>query len=164
MNRFLLFIFLIFPALGHSQAFEDSLYIYNIYKDELSSLEHTHDYMTWAIREATDDSLTAPAFERLKKINGMPYLPTIIRNKESVGTAYQYPKPSGMIAKNIEVDSNKIKFSVIVWQTKFITNNKGKTRIPYIERVYFGFDDIPKFVEKLSPVTWEKLRNTKVDN
>lgn len=146
------------PGPVNTPLHDDSLLIYQLYREEILILDNSTDYGEWNKKARFTDSVAAPAFKRLKEINGVPYLPVKIKNKEGFGIAYYYPDPRNVKAVHLEIDHTQIAFSVIIWQTKFIVDEKNMTRIPYIERVYYGKDGAPKYIEKLSPVTWEKYR------
>lgn len=142
------------------QPYRDSLFIYNIYKDEVDTLAKAHDYLAWRQREYIDAAMTEKAFERLAQFNGVPYEPVEVLNREGFGTAYRYPKPSDpeAVKGDADIDSSGIKFSVTLPQTRFITDLNGMTRIPFIIRVYFDQNGEQRYVELLDPSTCELLK------
>ncbi|MFI5140191.1 MAG: hypothetical protein ACHQIM_20390 [Sphingobacteriales bacterium] len=153
----LLLLTLAVSADSPSQLHEDSVLIYNTYKDEIDSLLKAESYMAWAIKQGNDDSITAAAFKRLKEHNHIPYAPVKMQNREGYGVGYLYPNPANPEPGLIEIDSATSKFSIVAIQTKFITDGKGKTRKPYIERVYYGPGGEIRYVERLNPITWQRL-------
>jgi hypothetical protein len=142
---------------GRFQAYRDSLFVYNTYNGELEALANTTNYLVWHEREYIDAVMTEKAFARLEQFNGAPYEPSETLNKEGLGTAFQYPKPGAMNAE-ADIDRSGIKFSVLLPQTRFITDLNGMTRVPFIIRVYFGPNGDQKYVELLDPSTCEVLK------
>jgi hypothetical protein len=154
-------LFLLLPLSNESpreQLHKDSVLIYKTYQNEIAFLSSVTNYQDWYDRENHDDSMTACAFKRLKEFNGLRYYPVKMQNREGMGVAYEYPDPDNVEASPIIFDNSEIKFSILGTQTKFITDSKNKTRIPYFERIYFGTNYEPKYIEKLDPLTLEKFR------
>ena len=154
-------LFLLLPLNTESardRLHSDSLLIYRTYQNEIAVLNSATSYQEWYDRENRDDSLTACAFKRLKDYNGLRYYPVKMHNREGMGVAYEYPNPDNPEAVPMEIDNSEIKFSILGTQTKFITDSKNKTRIPYFERIYFGTNYEPRYIEKLDPLTLEKFR------
>jgi hypothetical protein len=140
------------------EACRDSLFIYNTYKNEIEALAGNTNYQVWRQTQCKDALMTEKAFERLERLNGAPYEPVETLNKESLGTAYRYPKPAAAFDGHEDINRTDIKFSVMLTQTRFITDINGMTRVPYIIRAYFGTNGEEKYIELLDPYTCEVMK------
>jgi hypothetical protein len=140
------------------EACRDSLFVYNTYKNQVETLANTTNYQAWRQTEYIDALMTEKAFERLERLNGVPYEPVETLNKEGLGTAYKYPKPTGAVDNYADIDRTDIKFSIMLPQTRFITDINGMTRVPFIIRAYFGTNGEEKYMELLDPYTCEALK------
>jgi hypothetical protein len=133
---------------------QDSLLIYQTYKDEIAFMEsaaNDKDALRWYARSGQDDSITNCAKLRLKKWNHETYKPAVARDREGYGTAYSYPEPGG---------PKRSAYSITDTQIKFMTRKDGKTETPYVQRTYFsGQGEVIK-VERIDPLTvdWEVSR------
>jgi hypothetical protein len=132
---------------------QDSLFIYQIYRDEIAFLDsaaQNSNPQSWYQRSDLDDSLTNCAKLRLKKWNHTTYEAIDEKDLEGYGTAYLFPSPG----------EQKARYSIIDRQIKFTTRKDGKTETPYVERIYFSNQGEVLNVVRLDPVTvdWDESR------
>ncbi len=163
MWSYLLFL-LLGPSveLSNEQAYQDSLFIYNTYKDNIQTLRETNDPNYWYRLEDTLSFSTACSFRRLTLYNKTSYKPVLVYDKRDFGIAPYYPAPSGIVSQIPDVSVNTdvlhayrtTAYSVIGQETKFIADKNGKTIMPYIERVYYDVDNNIIKIVKLNPVTY----------
>jgi hypothetical protein len=186
MIQYLCLLLLSTSEYGPSQAHQDSLFLYNSYKESAKMLENTTKpgqvYMV-------DDKLaqaTAAALLRLSTFNNQTYEAEKEYNKEGVGVAFDYPRPSAFIESVPKVSPNMlsqpkqpdrqayaaklsapstdphetrpIAFKVLDNQTHFIVKN-GKTTTPYVLMNYYAKGRILVKTEKLNPVTFEPIQS-----
>lgn len=163
MKCLILFIFLIIffkTTFSQYNPGKDSLFIYNIYKDEIQLIKNdsTWSHIHCKIIENYADSITERAKIRLERYNHHIYLPVkkyIVEG--SYNEAYLFPEPSFIynhdsITTSLEYNSedNSFYFSIIYPQTRFICKKDGKTLIPYVEQIFYN--------DKLKPILRKKLR------
>ncbi|MBK8659950.1 MAG: hypothetical protein IPN22_14055 [Bacteroidetes bacterium] len=87
-----------------------------------------------------------------KRLNAIKIKPTGVMQGGELPDVYIYAKPSTVVAFKV------LKRFVVVGQTiKFSVSNDGKTKTPYIEKVYYIQDaqnrPVIDSIEKLDPVT-----------
>lgn len=154
MLKFLLL--LLTPAASKAQAQQDSLLIYNAYKSNIEILVQEKDYQRWSLLQDSLDRATACAFRRLSLYNKEEYKPSRNYEREGFGEAYYFPAPTGLHETvSLPVSHGAPAFSIVSHQTKFITRDDGKTRIPYIERLYFDGAHRLMKVEKIDPAKFD---------
>jgi hypothetical protein len=155
MLQFLLL--LLTPACSKAQASQDSFLIYNAYKSNIETLIHARDYQKWYKLQDSLDLVTACAFRRLSIYNKGAYKPVRNHNREGFGEAYYYPAPSRMpkTIPNASTEPKASVYTIVDSQTKFITKDDGKTKIPYIERLHFDEDHHLLKVDKIDPAKFE---------
>ena len=172
-----MFHFLVILLLGHSpeaaamQSYEDSVIVYNAYKDNIKTLKETSDMHKWYRLEDTLSVRTACSLRRLRLYNHAEYKPVIIYEKKGMGIAPFYPAPSGTSynTPNSNVNAATLSlyrataYSVIGQETRFIVNEKGRSIIPYVERVYFDVNHNLIKIVKLNPITFLPLVPRKQD-
>lgn len=151
ITLFCILSLILVPDTGRSYSLtdrqRDTLLIYNRYRDNISFLQKCTVYEDWYKKyiEIESDNDIVCAKLRLKKYNNSKSYPPIrIYDKEGFGTAFEYP--------NLDIDTIP-SFSIIDLQTKFIINQRtGRTKIPYIEVLYFSDRRRLIKVQKLDPV------------
>jgi hypothetical protein len=146
---------------------EDSVFIYNLYKDNIATLQKIKDSNQWHLLQDSLDAQTSCALRRLRLHNKQQYKPAKYFDRRGFGEAYYYPKPGDAsgehtftLAESGERTFSTPKseggtFSVILQQTKFMLDDTGKTKVPYIERLYFDDDNKLLKIEKLDPAKFE---------
>ena len=148
---------------------QDSLLIYETYKNEIEyiKIDTSPSHINCSIIELSHDSITVCARVRLYKFNKKIYKPIEVYNAEGAyGQALRYPKPSLMSysdTSNIRqqeriIDTSIFSYSIIYPTTKFIVKDDGKTKIPYVDEIYYNFLNIPILVKKLDPYTLKELK------
>jgi hypothetical protein len=156
MLQFLLL--LLTPACSGAQASQDSFLIYNAYKSNIETLKHATDYQQWYKLQDSLDLVTACAFRRLGIYNKSAYKPVRNHNREGFGEAFYYPAPSRMSKFVPAASSDAPKasaYTIVDNQTKFITKDDGKTKIPYIERLHFDEDHHLLKIDKIDPAKFD---------
>ena len=107
-------------------------------------------------------------YKRLDSIKIKPYghlsageMPTIyLYAKPKVVVIYKIPCFSKQSKTSHIVNGQSLKeFSVLSLTTKFIVDSKGLTRIPYNEKVYYGYKHISK-IEWVDPSDTDKVLKT----
>jgi hypothetical protein len=145
-----------------TKRYNDSLLIYNTYRSQINTLKtmKESDQQAWYDREANDDSLTVCAKLRLGNYNHSTYEPSETWEREGLGSAYGYPAPSTVEHETAQAFGKstepKPRYVVYDKQTHFLFTNKLTTIIPYIKKFIFDKGRL-LYVEKLNPVTMEKL-------
>jgi len=125
--------------------YHDSLYVYEIYRDQINFLKDVKARAEWYKKEALADSLAACAIRRLSGYNGVLYAPDSEFNREGYGTAWSYPKPAA---------DEPPKFRVFRTQTMFITGPDGRTITPYIIVDYYSRHGKLMHSAKADPITF----------
>lgn len=179
-----LFLLLLGPESEVVQSRNDSLIIYRAYKESIEVLKNTTDPEQWYAYEDSLSRVTACSFLRLSKFNKETYQPAMEFNKEGMGVAFSYPKPSDawledlrakrqssvpkveMQAKAkvepVPLESEKkevgpVAFTVLDHQTHFMVTNNGKTKTPYIELYHYAKGRVLVKVEKINPITLKPI-------
>jgi hypothetical protein len=149
------------PDSAKIKAYNDSLVIYEAYKDQIEAMKKYADssnYDEWYKRQAYDDSITVCKFLSLKKYNKRNYDPEDSLEMEGFGIAYKYPKPHGFKEKTDTIkEPDVLKFTKIDLQTKFIVDKNNFTRIPYLDLLYYNSLGRIYKIEKINPVTLQKI-------
>jgi hypothetical protein len=149
MIHFLILLTLNSEPSETKQAQEDSLLIYNYYKTSVKTLKETADPHQWFTLEDSLSRATACAFRRLSIYNKKEYKPAGVYDREGFGIAYYFPPPAN--------GKRLVAFTLIDRQTKFLVSEKGKSKIPYCEKLYYDNERNLIRVEKLNPLTLEPL-------
>ena len=136
------------------QRYNDSLLIYKVYQNQIQKLKTLKDteFNTWYLEESFSDSLTVCAIVRLSKYNKKHYDPVEEFSREGIGFALSYPKPT-------LINDNKnlmFRYAFIDYQTHFMVDSLGRTRIPFIRKYYYDQFQL-LFIDTLDPVTFKKL-------
>ena len=175
-----MFHFLILLLVGSSeynaeQAHNDSLFIYNTYSESAKFFEQATEPGQWKVVDDSVARVAAPAFARLHKYNRSKYVAIDELNREAVGVALVFPRPSNWdpadITKptsDLKADANQgaseisgsgkeIAFKVLDEQTHFLVGPNGKGRIPYVTMNYYAKGRILVRSEKLNPVTLKPI-------
>jgi len=149
------------PDSAKIKAYNDSLVIYEAYKDQIETMKKCADslnYQEWYKIQAKNDSATACNFVRLKKYNKQNYDPEDSLEMEGFGLAYKYPKPYGFKETLDTIKKpDELNFTKIDLQTKFIVDKKNFTRIPYLDLIYYNRSGIIYKKEKVDPVSLQKI-------
>jgi hypothetical protein len=164
----LIFLLLAPTQYGATQAYSDSMYIYNTYAESAKVFDQCTQPGQWKPIQDSLTRVTADAFARLHKYNKEAYAPLDELNKEAVGVAYVFPQPVGFTqpeqktsdkASATSSGSDKeIAFKVLDEQTHFMVGPNGKGRIPYITMNYYAKGRILIKSEKLNPVTHQPIQ------
>ncbi len=159
----LIFLLLGPTQYGPLQAHNDSLYIYNTYTESAKVFEASTQPAEWKPVGDSVAQVTAPAFARLHKYNKEAYASIDELNKEAVGVALVFPRPSDFVIPQATCTSSaaaitpgndkEVAFKVLDEQTHFLIGPNGKGRIPYIVMNYYAKGRILIRSEKLNPVT-----------
>ncbi|MES2621396.1 MAG: hypothetical protein V4615_11155 [Bacteroidota bacterium] len=180
-----LFLLLLGPESEVVQSRTDSLIIYRAYKESIEVLKNTSDPERWYAYEDSLSRATACSFLRLSKFNKVTYQHAIEFNKEGMGVAFSYPKPSDAwledlrakrqptvpkvelqakapVAEPLTVPIEKkevgpVAFTVLDHQTHFMVTNNGKTKTPYIELYHYAKGRVLVKVEKINPITLKPI-------
>src|SRR5687768_17402023 len=90
-----LFLLILTPAAHNSEATpsEDSVFVYNLYKDNIATLQKIKDSNQWHLLQDSLDALTACALRRLRIYNKQEYKPAKYFERREFGEAYCFPKP-----------------------------------------------------------------------
>lgn len=165
MVVFVLYIIMLMPTDSSKiKAYNDSLFIYETYKEQIEKMKiyaNTLNYTAWFKIQAHDDSAIACNLVRLQKYNKKKYEPSETLEIESFGLAYKYPKPYGINEKKDTLVEKKtadnFKFKIIDYQVRFILNDKNLTKIPYLNLLYYNDRGIVYKKEKIDPITLQKI-------
>jgi hypothetical protein len=137
----------------------DSILIYETFKNEIDSLKTAKDYESWYILADSITTKTASSFLRLKKYNKEEYEPIEIFNKEGFGVAYLYPPVDYKNVNDSTSTDALIRFSIVFYQTRFITDSLNMTRIPYLKKIYYDDKGRQIKCDKINPITFEKIKD-----
>jgi hypothetical protein len=162
------FMFLVLSTsqYGAMQAHEDSVYIYNTYTASVKTFEQTTQPDEWKEESGRVLKLTEAAIQRLSEYNKAKYESVEDINKEGVGFAQVFPKPSSLTASDFVKAVNnvsttepakEIAFKVLDPITHFMTGANGKGKIPYVTMNYYAKGRILVKSEKLDPITLKPL-------
>jgi hypothetical protein len=167
------------------QARLDSLTVYMHYKESITLLKNATDTDAWYAYEDSMNRKISCALVRLRKYNNETYMPVEEFNREGMGVAFAYPKPSDgwlkdlrtqrlnheaemaekakaksapvPVASEPQKEEGPVAFTVLGQQTHFMVSNNGKTKTPYIEMYYYAKGRVLVRVEKINPVTLKPI-------
>jgi len=157
MKNYIALVFLLLAGSGlAAQGYDDSLLIYQSYKQQISDLKtysETLNYGAWIKMEDSIKSYVSPAFARLEKANHERYAPIDSLTMEGFGVAYLYPNPNSPAGDKTKVGG----YSVLSRQIHFLVNSKNRTRVPFVEEWYYNKQGVVIKVVKRDPVTLQEL-------
>ena len=163
---------------GPAQAHQDSAFVYNAYTEGAKVFEKTTKPGQWNAVNDSVAQLTSAAILRLTNYNKVSYAPVDELNREGVGEAFVFPKPSNTVfvdnvkavkelkdeptrPGNTQAAAEKeIAFKVLDDQTHFMTGADGKGKIPYVVMNYYAKGRILVRSEKLDPVTLQPIETS----
>lgn len=177
MLHSIMFLLLSASQYGPMQAHNDSLYIYNTYTESAKVFEASNDPNEWKTVSDSVSKVTAAAISRLNKYNNQNYVPVDELNREALGVALVFPKPTEVFVADAETKADvkatantsetatttiapekEIAFKVLDEQTHFLIGPNGKGRTPYVVMNYYAKGRILVKSEKLNPVTLQPIQ------